>query len=309
MRLDYAQNKLYDQIRSPNNYFAIIKLSLILSTKTLYMNKLSFIDSHAHINLLVKNDFDRPLSNQELQDAKILLAEFADNNLHVINVGTSLTESINCVEISNLAPNIAKAAVGIHPNDIGNNWSNDLEHIEKLIIDNKNNNQIVAIGECGYDKHYPNYDIQLQKDCFEEQIKLALKYNKALIIHTRNAKNETLTTLEKYKDQVKKLVIHCFSEDEEFAGLIISWGYYLGIGGTLTYPKNELLRKIVKTHGINQIILETDSPYLAPQILRGKVNTPQNIPIIAKYMADLLEIEIEDVAKTTSLNCKNLFNF
>jgi TatD DNase family protein len=273
------------------------------------MNKLTFIDSHSHINLLVKTDFDRLLSNQELQAAQILLTELAQNNLQVINVGTSLTESINCLAISNLEPNIAKAAVGIHPNDITNNWFNDLQHIEKLIIDNGSNNQIVAIGECGYDKHYPNYDIQLQKECFEEQVKLALKYNKALIIHTRDAKNETLTTLEKYKDQVKKLVIHCFSEDEEFADLVTSWGYYLGIGGTLTYPKNELLRKIVKKHGIGKIILETDSPYLAPQIIRGKVNTPLNIPIVAKYLADLLEIEIEDVAKTTSINCKNLFNF
>lgn len=273
------------------------------------MNKLSFIDSHAHINLLVKTDFDRLLSNQELQTAKTLLTDLANNNLQVINVGTSLTESINCLAISNLEPKIAKASVGIHPNDISNNWSNDLQHIEKLIIDNESHNQIIAIGECGYDKHYPNYDLELQKACFEEQVKLALKYNKALIIHTRDAKNETLITLEKYKDQVKKLVIHCFSEDEEFADLVTSWGYYLGIGGTLTYPKNELLRKIVKKHGLGQIILETDAPYLAPQILRGKVNTPQNIPIIAKYLADLLEIEIEDVAKITSNNCKNLFNF
>ena len=104
-------------------------------------------------------------------------------------------------------------------------------------------------------------------------------------------------------------MIHCFSEDEEFADLVISWGYYIGIGGTLTYPKNELLRKIVKTHGISKIILETDAPYLAPQILRGKVNSPLNIPIIAKYLAELLEIEVEEVAKITSTNCKNLFNF
>jgi len=258
---------------------------------------------------LVKKDFDRIFSNEELEHAKIILDELAKNQLQVINVGTSLTESINCFKISELEPKIAKTAVGIHPNDITSNWQNDLQQIEKLITDNITNNKIVAVGECGYDKHYPNYDIDLQKTCFEEQIKLALKYDKALIIHTRDAKNETLSTLEKYKDQVKKLVIHCFSEDEEFADLVISWGYYMGIGGTLTYPKNDLLRKIVKNHGINKIILETDAPYLAPQILRGKLNSPLNIPIIAKYLAELLEIEIEEVAKITSMNCKKLFNF
>jgi TatD DNase family protein len=280
-----------------------------LSTKTLFMNKSFFIDSHAHINLLVKKDFDRILSTEELITAKNILEELAKNNLQVINVGTSLAESINCLEICNLDSKVAKAALGIHPNDIKDNFVDDLKEIEKLLIENLNNDKIVAIGECGYDKHYPNYDIEQQKICFEEQIELALKYNKALIIHTRDAKNETLSTLEKYKDKVKKLVIHCFSEDEEFADLVISWGYYIGIGGTLTYPKNDLLRKIVKKHGIAQIILETDAPYLAPQLLRGTVNTPLNIPIIAKYLAELLELEIEDVAKTTSQNCKNLFNF
>jgi TatD DNase family protein len=275
-----------------------------LSTKKLFMDKLPFIDSHSHINLLVKKDFDRLLLKEELNNAKILLTELAQNNLQVINVGTSLIESQNCLAISNLTPEVAKAAIGIHPNDITTNWQNDVREIEKLI----NNINVVAIGECGYDKHYPNYDIELQRSCFEEQIKLALKFKKALIIHTRDAKNETLDTLEKYKDQVKKLVIHCFSEDEEFADLAISWGYYLGVGGTITYPKNEILRKIVKNHGIEKIILETDAPYLPPQILRGKVNTPKNIPIIAQYIANLLEIKIEDVASITSKNCKNLFN-
>lgn len=275
-----------------------------MSTKKLFMDKLPFIDSHSHINLMVKKDFDRLLLKEELNNAKILLTELAQNNLQVINVGTSLIESQNCLAISNLNPEVAKAAIGIHPNDITTNWQNDLREIEELIT----NINVVAIGECGYDKHYPNYDIELQRLCFEEQIKLALKFKKALIIHTRDAKNETLDTLEKYKDEVKKLVIHCFSEDEEFADLVISWGYYLGIGGTITYPKNELLRKIVKNHGIEKIILETDSPYLPPQILRGKVNTPKNIPIIAQYIANLLEIKIEDVASITSKNCKNLFN-
>jgi TatD DNase family protein len=275
-----------------------------LSTKKLFMDKLPFIDSHSHINLMVKKDFDRLLLKKELNNAKILLTELAQNHLQVINVGTSLIESQNCLAISNLNPEVAKAAIGIHPNDITTNWQNDLREIEKLIT----NINVVAIGECGYDKHYPNYDIELQRLCFEEQIKLALKFKKALIIHTRDAKNETLATLEKYKDEVKKLVIHCFSEDEEFADLVISWGYYLGIGGTITYPKNELLRKIVKNHGIEKIILETDSPYLPPQILRGKVNSPKNIPIIAQYIADLLKIKAEDVARITSKNCKNLFN-
>ncbi len=275
-----------------------------MSTKKLFMDKLPFIDSHSHINLMVKKDFDRLLLKKELNNAKILLTELAQNHLQVINVGTSLIESQNCLAISNLNPEVAKAAIGIHPNDITTNWQNDLREIEKLIT----NINVVAIGECGYDKHYPNYDIELQRLCFEEQIKLALKFKKALIIHTRDAKNETLATLEKYKDEVKKLVIHCFSEDEEFADLVISWGYYLGIGGTITYPKNELLRKIVKNHGIEKIILETDSPYLPPQILRGKVNSPKNIPIIAQYIADLLKIKAEDVARITSKNCKNLFN-
>ena len=277
------------------------------------MTNTAFFDSHAHLNLIVKKDFDRLLNIDELNQALVLLDEMELQNLKVVNIGTSLTESINCLEIAKLKPKIAKAALGIHPNDITENWQDDLAKIEAIIIENINNNLldnnlIVAIGECGYDKHYPNYDLKKQEACFKAQIELALKYNKALIVHTRDAKTETLNTLSEYKDKLKKVVIHCFSEDEDFAKLIVSWGFMMGIGGTITYPKNNYLRDIVKKFGLKNIILETDAPYLAPQEQRGKINSSLNIPIIAKFIADLLNLSLEEVAKVTTENCQKIFD-
>ena len=271
------------------------------------MKKIDFIDSHAHLNLIVKKEFDTALTKEELIQANIILDSLQQANLKVINVGTSLIESLNCLEIAKLNPNIAKAAIGIHPNDITETWEQDLEKLEDILKDTQLNKLVVAIGECGYDKHYENYDIAKQEVCFKKQIELSLKYNKALIIHTRDARQETLKTLQEYSHLLKQVVVHCFSEDRDFAEQVTKWGFKMGIGGTVTYPKNQYLRDIVKEFGLKNIILETDAPYLSPQSLRGRPNSPLNIPLIADFLAELLEASIEEVASVTTGNCKDLF--
>ena len=127
-----------------------------------------------------------------------------------------------------------------------------------------------------------------------------------MVIHTRGAGPETLEVLEDYKGL--RGTIHCFSEDLQFAHKAISMGFVLGIGGTITYPKNNHLREVVQTVGLNHIILETDAPFLPPQIIRGKKNHPKYIKTIAEYIANLLEVPFEEVAEKTSDKARTLFN-
>jgi TatD DNase family protein len=168
--------------------------------------------------------------------------------------------------------------------------------------------KIIGIGECGIDLHYANYNLQRQKDVFKAQIELALKYDLALSIHSRDAAEETFKIIDQYSQENNfKGIMHCYSYDQGYADEAIKHKLMLGIGGTLTYPKNEILRTIVKNIDLHHIALETDAPFLSPQILRGKENCPANIKIIAEFIANLRQTSYENVAKTTTESVKKLF--
>ncbi len=266
-----------------------------------------FIDTHCHINILTKKKFDIPMSKQNFIDAEKVVSEAKSNNItHIINVGTSLVESLNCIELAKQFSS-CYSAIGIHPNDATSSWKNDLQELKKQLL-YKKEYKIVAIGECGMDFHYPDYNVQRQKDAFRAQIELALENNLALIIHTRDAQDETLKILDEYKNESNlRGTIHCFSEDQSFADHAIELNFVLGIGGTSTYPRNNSLRDVIKNIGLDHIILETDAPFLPPQTMRGKKNHPKNITIIAQYLAELLDCSIEQVSKKTNENVSRIF--
>lgn len=264
-------------------------------------------DTHCHLNIVIKDTFDRLLTHEEIQSAQEIITKAAQQDVQfILNVGTSLVESINCIQLAQHYKNNF-AAIGIHPNDLTTEWMKDLKEIEKN-LQNKEKNKIVAIGECGFDRHYKDYNIQRQYDAFHAQVELALKYDCALVVHTRNAREETARALEQYKGQLTRGVIHCFSENNDFAQFSIDLGFYLGIGGTLTYPKNNELRAIFSTVPVEYIVLETDAPYLPPQPLRGKKNYPENIRMIAEYVAQLRNTQLDTIATQTTKNACNLFN-
>jgi TatD DNase family protein len=263
------------------------------------------IDTHCHLNIMVKDTFDIPLKPTDLPKAQdIVLEAKLEGVSKILNVGTSLVESQNCIDLAQFIPSVY-AAIGIHPNDLTTIWQEDLSQLAGKLAE-KESLKIVAIGECGLDKHYPDFDIIRQQDAFKAQIELALLHNLPLVVHTRDAGEETLRCLEQYKGL--KGTIHCFSEDLSFAEQAISWGFVLGIGGTITYPKNNQLREVVKKVGIEHIILETDAPFLPPQTMRGKQNHPKYIHTIAEYIGQLLEIPFETVASTTSATVERVFN-
>jgi len=264
-----------------------------------------FIDTHCHINMMVKTTFDVALEPKDIVLADPIIKSAAHANVkRIINVGTSLIESINCILLAQTYPSVY-AAIGIHPNDCTAAWRSELEQFKKFI--RVAENKVVAIGECGLDFHYPNYNVQLQKDAFKAQVELALEHNLGLIVHTRDAGDETLRSLEEFKGDIKRGIIHCFSEDQAFADTVLSWGFALGIGGTLTYPKNNVLRSIVINTPLSRMVLETDAPFLPPQSLRGKQNSPANIAIIAEYMAELKQVPVADVAQQTTQEAERIF--
>lgn len=265
-----------------------------------------FFDTHCHINMMIKKEFDVALpSNYYPAALGIIQAAQKAQVTHLINVGTSRIESDNCVELAQDFP-LVFAAIGTHPNDANEHWKEDVAHY-KTLARHKYDHKIVAIGEIGLDYHYPNYNKQRQYDAFKAQIEVALEYDLAIIIHTRDAHDETLNVLEEYKHNNMRGVIHCFSEDLSFAQYAQELGFAIGIGGTLTYPKNEMLRTVCKEIPLESIILETDAPFLPPQLLRGTQNSPINIPLIAQYLADLKQVSIQKIANVTSVTAARIF--
>lgn len=269
------------------------------------------IDTHCHLSIMVrsfaKNAETVPFNLKELTECTAILQNAQQNQVNfIINVGTNLTESLLCIELANHFSNCF-ATIGLHPNDATDNWQTEIAEFEKLLV-KKDGSKIVGIGECGIDKHYPDFNLQQQQDVFHAQIQLALKHNLPLVVHSRDADLETYQALAKYQGE-KNLrgTIHCFSSDEIYAQKYINLGFVLGFGGTVTYPKNEILRNVAKTIPLEKIILETDAPFLPPQSMRGKKNSPANIKIIAEFIATLRSESFETIAKTTSQTSLNLF--
>jgi TatD DNase family protein len=255
--------------------------------------------------MLIDENTDRLLTSKDhVKAEQIINQAIASNVKKFITIGsTSYSDSVNCSFLTQQFDCVF-AAIGLFPHDCSSCWNNDLHKLVPLI---KSNEKIVAIGECGLDFHYPNFNATRQKDAFRAQIELALEFDKTLVIHTRQAADETLTIIDEFKKHLPRGVFHCFSEDLDFAQYVINLGFYLGIPATITYPKNDRLRTIVKTIGLDHIVLETDSPYLPPQHMRGKKNDPSQVSAIAAFVAQLLEVDFAFVEQKTSENAERLF--
>lgn len=264
------------------------------------------VDTHCHLNTMVKSLFDAPLPENFSILVQPILDEARTNQVsHIINVGTSLIESSNCVLLAKTFKNVW-ATLGTHPNDLTADWRSDVTAYKQMLESN-DREHIVGIGEIGLDYHYPDFNKQRQHDGFRAQIELALTFKLPIIIHTRDAGDETLRIIEEYTQNGLSGIIHCFSEDITFAHHAIKLGFLLGIGGPLTYPKNEFLRNIFKETSLDKIVLETDAPFLPPQHMRGRQNNPAQIQNIAYFLANLKGVDFEEVAQKTTRNALRLF--
>lgn len=244
------------------------------------------IDTHAHILSEFYDDIDELI--EELKSKNII---------KVINCADSIETSKEVLNIYNKYEGYLLPAVGIHPENIDNS---NLKTIENIIKEHK----VFAIGEIGLDYHYNDENKDEQKEYFIKQLDLALKYDLPVIIHIREAMQECFDIL---KTRKNKGIIHCFSGSVEMAREYIKLGYKLGIGGVLTF-KNSKLYEVIEKIDLKDIVLETDSPFLSPEPFRGKKNKPCNVFYVAKRIAEIKNISLEEVINTTTATANQIFD-
>lgn len=248
------------------------------------------IDTHAHLNIeQYEENIDQIIQNaQKIGVNKIIV------------VGMDKKTSLKAIQLANQYDMIY-ATVGIHPSYVDNSNHNELNELY-------NKNKVVAVGEIGLDFYWREDNKKLQEQIFEEQIQKAIQLNLPVIIHARNSFLETYNIVKKYKNQLHG-VFHCFSSNLSDAQKVIDLGFYIGIDGPITFKnKNQNLVEIVKNIDLKHILIETDSPYLTPEPYRGKTNQPANVYYVAKKIAEIKKLSIDEVINTTSNNAKNLFN-
>jgi len=255
---------------------------------------MKFIDTHSH---LYSSEFD--------SDRMLIIKEAISVGVSTIllpNISSKYTKGM--LELCDEFPENCYPMMGLHPCDVNeDNIEGELLHVEHELAKGK----YIAVGEIGLDLYWDKTKLEVQKKAFIHQIELAKKYNLPIAIHVRDSFAEAIEIIEKLNNESLRGVFHCFTGGVEDAQKVINLGnFYLGIGGVLTF-KNSGLDKTIAEIQLQHLILETDAPYLAPTPFRGKRNESKYIVNIAEKLAEVHQIEIEDVAKITTLNAKKLF--
>ena len=247
------------------------------------------IDTHAHLNTdEFKEDLEEVLSRAKAHDVMRVLVIGMDEASNKLAIEQAKTHEM------------IFATVGVHPGYVD---SSTTDHLKELLNDKK----VVAIGECGLDLHWRKDNFELQRKVFIEQIELAKITKLPLVIHTRSSFEEAYQCVLPYKGEVKG-VFHCFSSDLKDAKRAIDLGFYIGIDGPITFKNSDELVRIVKEIDLKHILVETDSPYLAPMPHRGKRNEPGYVHNVVEKIAEIKGLAIEDVKKQTTQNAFDLFH-
>lgn len=250
------------------------------------------VDTHAHIYL---DEFD--------EDRKIVIEKAEKEGIGKICMpAIDSTTHEKLLEMEEQFPDHCKSMMGLHPCSVKENYKNELL-IARKYLDKK---KFIAIGEIGLDFYWDITFKDQQYKAFEQQIEWALQYNIPVVIHSRNSLEECIDVVSKYQKGNLKGVFHCFSGNLEHAKKISDLGFYMGIGGVLTF-KNSGLDKVMKEIDLDHIILETDAPYLAPVPFRGKRNECGYLKYIVQKLAEIKEMDIEEAAKITTTNAQKLF--
>ena len=250
------------------------------------------IDTHTHLYL---KEFAADIDDV-INRAKNLKI----NNFFLPAIDSSYTESM--IALKNAYPDIMHLMAGLHPCSVKDNYLDELSHVENVL----KNHAIVAIGEIGIDLYWDKSTLNIQKKAFASQIRLAKDLNLPIVIHCRNAFDEIFEVLEKEKSENLRGIFHCFSGNYEQALKAISFNMKLGIGGVVTF-KNGKIDKFLKKIPLDNLVLETDSPYLAPPPFRGKRNESSYLSIIIDKLTEVYEIPAKKIIEITSTNAIELF--
>ncbi|MEG0592394.1 MAG: TatD family hydrolase [Coprobacillus sp.] len=248
-----------------------------------------YFNTHTHLN-----------SDELYYQRDVFIKNALDNGIeYIVVAGYDLPSSIRAVEIAQEYPFIY-ATVGISPNDCKDITDADLKEIETLL----QNPRVVALGEIGLDYYWDEVPHNVQKDIFTKQISIAKKYDKPVVIHARDAYEDTYDIL---KQAAHRGIMHCYSGSVEMAKRYIDIGFEISLAGPVTFKNAKTPKDVARIIGIDHLMIETDCPYLTPHPFRGKLNEPANVVYIAQEIAKLKNMEIEDVARITTFNAKELF--
>ena len=249
---------------------------------------MKLVDTHCH------------LDNEKFDEDRLEVIERIKENLEFcVNIGYDLASSKKSLELAK-EYDFIYAVIGVHPIDIAE-YS---EEVEKELEILGKNPKVVAIGEIGLDYHWMTEPKEVQQERFKRQLELAERLNKPVVIHTRDAMEDTVNILKEYPNITG--VIHCYPGSLETAKQLVD-SFYLGIGGTLTFKNSKKAVEVVKDIPLDRIVIETDCPYLTPEPFRGKRNEPIYVEYVAKKIAEIKEISVEDVTKVTTENAKKLY--
>lgn len=237
------------------------------------------------------------------EDRDALLLSLPEQGIHkVVNIGANMPSSFKSVELAKRFDHVY-AAVGVHPHDVSHMKEDDLETLIELCAYEK----VVGIGEIGLDYYYDNSPREIQKLWFREQLNLASAIDLPVIIHSRDATADTLAIVKEAKLSKQPGVIHCFSGSRETAEIYTDMGFYIGVGGVVTYGNAKTLVDVVRHTSLDHILVETDCPYLTPVPFRGKRNDSTKLPYIIKMIGEIKDIAPEEVEMITYRNAMKLF--
>ncbi|MBI6530427.1 metal-dependent hydrolase [Proteus vulgaris] len=252
------------------------------------------VDSHCHLDSLdyekLHENIDDVVEKAQQRDVQYMLA-----------VATTLPGFKNMRELIGKRENIAFSC-GIHPLNLDEGY--DVEELARLAA----TPDVVALGETGLDYYYQQENATLQREIFREHIRIGRQVNKPIIVHTRSAREDTLSILKEEKVQDCGGVLHCFTEDKETATALLDLGMYISFSGIVTFRNAEQIREAARIVPLDRILVETDSPYLAPVPHRGKENQPAYVRDVAEYMAVLKGVSVEELAQQTTRNFAKLFH-
>lgn len=254
----------------------------------------SLIDTHCHLDMdAYDEDFNDVL--QRAQSSRVH---------HIITIGIDITSSQKAIDLATKHKNIS-ATVGIHPHDVDSISKATYDTLEELVTNNKE--QIVGYGEIGLD-YVKKYSLaENQRHHFANQLALAKNLNLPVVIHDREAHEDTLRIIKASGENRSGGVMHCFSGDMELARAVLDLGFFISIPGVVTFKNAKSLQEVARNIPLERMLVETDGPFLSPHPLRGKRNEPVNVLYTADFIAQLRRISLEEVAKQTTINARKLF--
>lgn len=253
------------------------------------------VDSHCHLDRL-------DLERLGLTMDEVIAHAVSQGVTQILSVGIDLETAANVIAIAEQYPAVY-ASVGLHPSE-----QVDVEPDETAYLQLARHEKVIAIGEMGLDYYYNDTGLENQRDRFARQIQVARELNKPIIVHTRDAQEDTIAIMKTEQADTVGGVMHCFTESVAMARQALDLGFYVSFSGIVTFKNAENVREVARMVPMDRLLVETDSPYLTPVPLRGKPNQPANVKHVADFLADLRGESVADLVASTTQNFQRLFS-